>query len=106
MKNSLQSFVAGAVVGIGVGIGAAIFLNSKYGRHIKENIEETMGEFYEQIQDKAQELKEMGQEQYEQFMKKAVKKFSQTKRLSQEAADFILEEAERSWDYFANEWGR
>ena len=103
-NNNFGKFLAGAVVGAGLGIAAGIFLSSKRGKELMENTKEMMKDFYDSVADKAEEIKKMGTKEYKDFMKQAVKKYADMKDVSKDEAKHLFEEVQKSWEELTEAW--
>jgi len=100
-NNSSVKFLEGAVVGLVLGVAANMFLSSKTGKKMKEDIKESMADFYKYIAPKIEKIKKMSEGEYKEFMKTAVIQYGKAKKLSQEKIKQIMQEAQKSWDNFS-----
>jgi len=101
MKDTATKFLGGAVAGLALGIAASMFLSSKQGRALRENVKETMADFYKHISPQLKKIGTMGEKEYKEFMDTAVKKYSEAKNLSKETAKELALQIKNSWEHFS-----
>lgn len=101
MAKQSASFLTGAMVGVAMGVAASIFLNSKKGKELRDDIGGRIGDFYKYISPKIKKLGKLGKKEYEAFMEDAVKKYSKAKKLSEETAKELMQEMQNSWRHFS-----
>ncbi|MGH7239921.1 MAG: YtxH domain-containing protein [Candidatus Saccharimonadales bacterium] len=104
MSKKAASFLGGVMFGVGIGAAAAMFFNSEKGRQFRKDANRFMADFYKEMSGRAQEIKEMGQQEYEKFMDVAIRKYAKTKHISKDMSQYLSQEAKKSWDYLTERW--
>jgi len=99
-KGNNFKFLEGAVVGVALGVAANMFLASKKGEALKEDITDVMADFYKSISPKVKKIKKMGEKEYKEFMKNAAEQYVKTKKISENMANQLIKEAQQSWQHF------
>jgi gas vesicle protein len=105
-KGNAVKFLEGAVAGVALGVAASMFLASKKGKEIKEDISDVMADFYKSISSKVKKIKKMGEKEYKKFMKDAAEQYVKTKKISGDMAKHLVEEAQQSWEHFSEHLGK
>ena len=100
-NNNKLRFIEGAVAGLALGVAASMFLSSKKGKEIKEDIADIAADFYKSVSPKIKRIKKMGEKEYKKFMKDAAEQYVQTKKMSGDMAKQLIEEAQQSWKHFS-----
>lgn len=95
------TIVGGAVAGLALGVAAGMFLNSKKGKELRENVKETVADFYKHISPQLKKIGDMGQQDYKDFMDAAAEKYGKAKKLSKETLKELKSQAQDSWHQFA-----
>ena len=103
-NHKAAKFLKGMMVGFGAGIAAGMFMSSDKGKELRTNVSASVADFYKHISSKAEEIKDMTESQYKDFMKTAVKQYAKTKNLSKDTADHLLKEVKKSWDHITKNW--
>ena len=95
----------GAVAGIALGVAASMFLATKKGKEVQENvtksIEDVTADFYKYISPKVKKIKKMGEKEYKEFMKNTAVQYAKTKKLSEDMAKQLIKESQQSWKHFS-----
>jgi gas vesicle protein len=105
-KGNTLKFLEGTVVGITLGVAASIFLALKKGKISEEDIVDVTADFFKYISPKVKKVKKMGEKQYKLFMKNAVKQYAKTKKISDDKARQLMENAQQSWKHFSSHLGK
>ncbi|MFA6189930.1 MAG: YtxH domain-containing protein [Candidatus Staskawiczbacteria bacterium] len=100
-KENKFKFLEGAVAGIALGVAASMFLSSKKGKKMMDNIEDITADFYKNISPKLKKMKKMGEKEYALFMENAVEQYIKTKKISEDMAKQLAVKAKQSWKHFA-----
>jgi len=100
-KSTTSKFLGGAAVGLALGVAASMFLSSKKGKEMTENVTDTVADFYKSIAPKIKKIKSMGEKEYKAFMEDAADKYSKAKKLSKERGDELMEQVQNSWEHFS-----
>jgi gas vesicle protein len=105
-KGNTVKFLEGTVAGVALGVAASMFLASKKGKELKEDIADITADFYKSISPKVKKIKKMGEKEYKIFMKGAAEQYAETKKMSQDMASQLIEEAQQSWKHFSDHLGK
>lgn len=98
-QKFLKMFLLGAAV-----TGAAFwFFKSKTGRKVREDIQESLDDFYDYIRPKVRKFKKMSYRKFKEFVEDAADEFANMKDLSGEKVDEIKEQAKSFWKTFSSE---
>jgi len=100
-KNNASKFLQGAVAGIALGVAGSMFLSSKKGQELKDNVEDLTADFYKKVSPKLKKIKKLGEKEYKMFMKGAAEQYSKTKKISEEMATQLIKDAQQSWKHFS-----
>src|SRR3989338_4679063 len=100
-KGTTKKFLEGAAAGLALGVAATIFLSSKKGKELREDVKEKMADFYKYIAPKVKKMGKMGEKEYKEFMKNAVAHYSKAKKVSGDVAKEIMKETQKSWRHFS-----
>ena len=100
-KGNAVKFLEGTVAGVALGVAASMFLASKKGKELKNDIADIMADFYKSISPQIKKIKKMGEKQYKEFMKNAAEQYTKTKKVSGDIANQFIEEAQQSWQHFS-----
>ncbi|OGZ78725.1 MAG: hypothetical protein A2528_02095 [Candidatus Staskawiczbacteria bacterium RIFOXYD2_FULL_37_9] len=101
-KGNTLKFLEGAAVGLALGVAANMFLDSKKGKALKNDIESIMADFYKYASPKVKKIKKLGEKEYKIFMKGAAENYAKLKKISGNMAEQIIEKAQESWESFSN----
>jgi len=102
MKNvNGVKFLEGTVAGLALGVAASMFLASKKGKELKNDIADTSADFYKYISPKLKKVQKLGEKEYKVFMKSAAEQYSKTKKISEDTASQLIKEAQQSWNHFS-----
>ncbi len=99
-KINKLNFLEGAVAGIALGVAAGMFLKSKTGKKVTQDIKDAMADFYAYIAPKVKKMEKMGEAEYRAFMKDAVVKFGKARKMSEKKVMELAGEVEKSWKHF------
>jgi len=105
-KGNTSKFLEGAVAGLVLGAAASMFLSSKKGKELQEDVKEMMADFYKYITPKMKKMKKMGEKEYKEFMKAAAEQYAKTKKMSEEMAKDLVKNAQQSWSHFSKHLGK
>ncbi|MDP3882440.1 MAG: YtxH domain-containing protein [Candidatus Staskawiczbacteria bacterium] len=105
-KGNTLKFLEGAVAGIALGVAASMFLSSKKGRELKNDIADVAADFYKYISPKVKKIEKMGEKEYKEFMKNAAERYSKTKKISEDMAKDLVKDAQQSWKHFSKHLGK
>ena len=100
-KNSALKVLGGAVVGVALGVAANMFLSTKKGKVIKNDIVEATANFYKYVSPKVKKIAKMGEKEYKLFMKTTAEQYVKTKKISGDMAVQLIKEAQQSWKHFS-----
>src|SRR5687768_2724047 len=104
MNHLSSKFVFGTIVGVGLGTALGFLLFSKTGKKLQHDTAVMMRDFYEYAAEKAEDIKKMSTEQYQEFMKQMARKYIRIKNVSGKSAKYLTEEAQKSWDHLTELW--
>jgi len=99
-KGNTVKFLEGAVAGVALGVAASMFLASKKGKELKEDIADVTADFYKSISPEIKKIKKLGEKEYKVFMRNAAKQYVGTKKISEDMAKQLIKEAQQSWKHF------
>lgn len=100
MKKATK-VLGGLAVGLALGVAASMFLSSKKGKALTNNVKETVADFYKNIAPQLKKIGQMGEKDYHEFMDGAVEKYSEAKKLTKETAKELKDQVKNSWKHFA-----
>lgn len=100
-KNNAMKFLGGAMAGVALGVAASMFLSSKKGKELKNDLSDVMADFYKSISPKLKKIKKMGEKEYKEFMKNAAMQYAKTKKMSEDMATQLTKDAQQSWKHFS-----
>ena len=100
-KGNTAKFLEGTVAGIALGVAASMFLNSKKGKEVKNNIEEITADFYKYISSKIKKVEKMGEKEYKMFMKDAALQYAKVKKIPEDMAKQLIVNVQQSWKHFS-----
>ena len=100
-KGNTMKFLEGAVAGIALGVAASMFMASKKGKEIKDDITSVMADFYKYISPKVKKIEKMGEKEYKAFMKNAATQYVEAKKISGDMAKEVIKDAQQSWKHFS-----
>jgi len=99
-KNKTSKFLEGAIAGLALGVATSVFVSSKKGKELREDVKDKMADFYKYIVPKVKKVKKMGEKEYKEFMKNAVGQYSKARKISEDMSKELVKEAQKSWHYF------
>ncbi len=105
-KPNKLNLLEGAVVGMILGVAAGIFLQSKKGKEIQENVKHTVADFYKNVAPKIKKMKKLGKEEYDVFMKSAVENYGKARKMSAEKIKELMTEVKKSWNHLQKHSGK
>lgn len=105
-KGNTVKFLEGAVAGVALGVAASMFLSSKKGKELKEDMTGIMADFYKSVAHKVKKIKKMSEKEYKLFMKDAALQYIKTKKISENMAKQLIKNAEQSWKHFSGHFGK
>lgn len=105
-KEKDSKFLQGAVIGSILGAAAGLFVTSKKGQEVADNLKDTMADFYKSISPKVKKISKMTEKEYKEFVKTAAAKYSKAKKISEEKTGEIIKEAQKSWKHFYKHFGK
>jgi gas vesicle protein len=97
MVTKKTSMLGGAVIGVALGVAAALFLTSKKGKELQADAKQKAAEFYAYIAPKLKKMKQLGEKEYSAFVEIAAKNFAKAKKLSQEELKVLITDAKSTW---------
>jgi len=100
-KNNALVFIEGAVAGVAIGVAASMFLSSKKGKELKNDISKIAGDFYKNISPQLKKAGKMSKKEYEDFMDQAVQKYATAKKMSKDILGKLSKEVKNSWEHFS-----
>jgi len=104
-KNNSLKILAGTVAGIALGAAASMFLSSKKGKALKNDLESIAADFYKSVSPKIKKIEKMGEKEYKLFMKEAAEKYAKTKKISEGMTKQLVKEVQQSWKHFSKHLG-
>lgn len=105
-KDNTTKFLEGAVAGIVLGVASSMFLASKKGKELRNDITDVTADFYKYISSKVKTIEKMGEKEYKEFMKNAAEQYSKTKKISEDVAKDLVKDAQQSWKHFSKHLGK
>ena len=105
-KGNTLKFIQGTVAGIALGVAASMFLASKKGKELKNDIQDITADFYKSISPKIKKIEKMGEKEYKEFMKNAAERYAKAKKMSEDMAKELIKNAEQSWKHFSRHLGK
>ena len=100
-KGNTTKFLEGAVAGLALGVVASMFLATKKGKALKNDIADITADFYKYISPKVKKIEKMGEKEYKEFMKSAAEQYAKTKKISEGMAKQLIKDAQQSWKQFS-----
>jgi gas vesicle protein len=97
-----KEVLGGALIGAAVGVTAGIVGGSKAGKKIGHKIEQKVTSFYKYLSPELKRMKNAGESEYKAFVKGAVEKYGEVKKLSTTEVKHLAREAAASWDHIKN----
>ena len=104
-KGNALKFVEGAAAGLALGVAASMFLASKKGKALKNDITDVTADFYKYISPKVKKIEKMGEKEYKEFMKASAGQYAKTKKISEDMAKDLVKDAQQSWKHFSKHLG-
>ena len=104
-KGNALKFIEGAAAGVTLGVAAALFLNSKAGKKITNDLRDHMADFYKYIAPKVKKMQKMGQAEYKAFMKSSAEQYVKARKITGDTAQDLIKEAQKSWHHFSKHLG-
>ncbi len=105
-KGNTLKFLEGAVAGIALGAAASMFLSSKKGKELKNEIGDITADFYKSASPKIKKIKKMGEKEYKEFMKSSAERYAKAKKISEGMSKELIKNAEQSWKHFSKHLGK
>ena len=102
-KKSNIKFIQGAALGLALGIATNLFLKSKTGKKVKKEINHKLADFYNYISPKIKKMGDITEDQYKEFMDKAVDQYVKLKKVSVKTAKDLKDEVMDSFSYFTEQ---
>lgn len=90
------------MAGVALGVAASLFMQSKRGQELKNEVEGYIAEFYMEVSPKIEKIKKMSKKEYEDFMDTALDNYAKAKDLSESIIHDMKEQIGKSWDHFAS----
>jgi gas vesicle protein len=106
VDNKNFKFLQGAVIGAILGTAAGMFINSKKGKEMTEDIKDIMADFYKSVSPKIKKLGKLTEKEYKEFIKSAAEKYSKAKEISEDKAKELMDGAQKSWKHFYKHFGK
>ncbi len=100
-NNGAIKMLEGAIAGLALGVAASMFMSSKKGKELKNNIADISADFYKYISPKLKKAQKMGEKQYKEFMKNSVDQYAKAKKLTTAMTDELVKEAQQTWKHIA-----
>lgn len=97
MNKNKERLLEGGLIGAVLGVVAGLLIAPKSGKELREDIKNLPADFYKYISPQIKKIKEMGEEQYHNFMDEGVKKYAKVKKLTQDEEKILKKEAKNSW---------
>jgi len=98
-NRNKERLLEGGLIGAVLGIATGLLIAPKSGKNLREDIKKIPGDFYKYITPQIKKLKEMGEEQYNNFIDEGVKKYVKIKKLTQDEEKILKKEAKSSWKH-------
>lgn len=105
-SNNALKVLEGTVAGIALGVAATMFLSSKKGQELKNNIEDMTADFYKSVSPKLKKITKMGEKEYKEFMKSAAERYAKAKKMSEEMTKDLIKNTQQSWNHFSRHLGK
>ena len=104
--NGAVKVLEGVVAGVALGVAASMFLSTKKGKEIKNDVSGMVADFYKYISPKLKKVQKMGEKEYKEFMKNSAMQYSKTKKISEDMAKQLTKEVQQSWKHFSKHLGK
>ena len=95
-KNVIKSIEAG-LVSAALGIAAGIALAPESGKKFKSDVKKKSDEFEVYLAPRLKKMKKIGKQEYDLFVKEAVKTYAEMKNLSKKEKSGLVSNARKSW---------
>ena len=99
MKRNKMKLVEGAVIGAALGIAAGLVLAPESGKKFRSDIKKKSVEFHAYLAPRFKKMKKVGEEQYNSFVKDAMKTYAKAKRLSEKEESEVVAHTKKSWKH-------
>jgi gas vesicle protein len=99
MPSKKVSFIEGALIGTALSIAAGLFLQSKKGKKLREDIKEKAAEFYAYLAPKLKNMKQLGEKEFSQFIETAAKDYAKVKKITSEELKVLITDAKSTWQH-------
>ena len=100
-NNGAIKMLEGAIAGLALGVAASMFMASKKGKELKNNIADVSADFYKYISPKIKKAQKMGEKEYKEFMKNSVAQYAKAKKISEKMAKDLVKEAQSTWKHIS-----
>ncbi len=100
-KGSGTKILEGTIAGLALGVAATLFMSSKKGKELRNNIADVSADFYKYISPKLKKAQKMGEKQYKEFMKNSVAQYAKAKKLTESMTKELVKEAQQTWKHIS-----
>lgn len=90
-------FLEGAAIGAVIGSIGALLFAQKSGKELRDDITEHTSDFFKAIAPKLRRMKEVTQDEFDEFIEEAADKFAEMKKLSKHQVAQLIAHAKESW---------
>ncbi|RJQ23137.1 hypothetical protein C4565_10935 [Candidatus Parcubacteria bacterium] len=98
-KNNRAKIIEGRLIGAALSIAAGIILVSESTKKFLGDVKKKSAEFHAYIAPQFKKMKQVGEEEYNSFIKTAMETYAQKKRLSEKEKKEIIAHAKKSWKH-------
>ena len=100
-KGNTLKFLEGAAVGVALAVAADIFLSSKKGKALKNDVSALLAGFYKSISPEIKKMGKIGEREYKAFVKNAADQYAKAKNMPTDIAVWLVKKAQKSWKEFS-----
>jgi len=98
-KNNRAKVIEGRIVGAILGVAAGIAVASESGKKFLGDVQKKSAEFHAYLAPQLKKVKEVGEKEYDSFVKTAMKTYAQKKHISEKESKEIVSRAKKSWKH-------
>ncbi len=92
-----ETMIKGGLLGAVLAVAAGLFLISKPGKKIRKDIKQHIAAFYKQLSPQLRKIRKMGEREFKDFVKGALKTYSAAHKLSRTEEKAIAKDIQKTW---------